>query len=389
MRVIAPVMYEPLARAMGLQFVGVGTVEQFERIASKPELWSKLKGFTVVAEAIDEMLEPYYRAIVALHEPGRTILVMGTLAFGARVAQEKLGLPGVSAHTAPVVFRSVESPSWMPPLPVHDGLPRWWNRLVFAAVDLLAINPTAAGLNRFRASVGLGPVRRIFDRWIHSPDRTVGLFPAWYAPPASDWPAQTVLTGFPLYDEADISPIDGKLERFLAEGEPPIAFTPGSAMRHGRRFFASAVEACRMLGRRGLLVSRFSQHIPRNLGREMAYVRYAPFSRLLPRCAALVHHGGIGTTAQALAAGIPQLVMPMAYDQPDNARRLRHLGVAEALPARRFSPRAVAVALERVMDPIHRGACLVAKRRFDAENPLEKSAEVIEQTFRDRAEPHL
>ena len=73
-------------------------------------------------------------------------------------------------------------------------------------------------------------------------------------------------------------------------------------------------------GRRGLLLSRHREHIPRTLPSDVRHVEYAPFSELLPRCAALVHHGGIGTSAQALAAGVPQLIMPMGHDQPDNSR---------------------------------------------------------------------
>ncbi|MGD0540547.1 MAG: glycosyltransferase [Tepidisphaeraceae bacterium] len=389
-RLIAPAMYESMARSIGLHFVPVGTAEEFERFSSRAGLWHPLKGFQVLAEGVAQLLTPYYRAIVENHEPGRTVLVLSSLLLAGRVAQEVLGAPAVSVHLSPVILRSIENPAKTPPLPVAAWLPKFWNRLVFAAADLLVLDAALSRpLNALRASVGLGPVKRIFSRWIHSPDRVIGLFPQWFAPSAADWPPQTVLTGFPLYDEADVTPIDAELEKFLDSGQPPIAFTPGSAMRHGGRFFAAAVQTCRMLGRRGLLVSIHGQQVPARLPGEIRYVRYAPFSRLLPRCAAIVHHAGIGTSSQALAAGIPQLAAPMAHDQADNAMRLQRLGVAEILPARRFAAPAAAVALEDVMDPIHRAACLVAKNRFAGKDPLRKSAEVIEQTFHDRAKPHL
>lgn len=381
-RFIAPAMYQPLAQAVGLQFVPAGTIEQFERLSTNVKLWHPTQSFRVVAEGTAELFEPFYRAIVENHERGRTVLVLSSLLLAGRVAQEVLGAPAVSVHLSPAIIRSIENPPRIPPLPVSARLPKWWNRLVYRAVDLLVVDwELTRRLNAFRATLGLGPVRRIFDGWMHSPDRVIGLFPPWFGPPPGDWPPQTVLTGFPLYDEADITPIDPQLEKFLEDGQPPIAFTPGSAMRHGQRFFAAAVETCRMLGRRGLLVSRHTKHVPADLGPEIRHVEYAPFSRLLPRCAAIVHHGGIGTSAQALAAGIPQLVAPMAYDQPDNARRLRQLGVAEILPARRFSPRAAARKLEQAMDPAHRAVCMVVKQKFAGENPFVKTAELIEQTF--------
>ncbi len=76
---------------------------------------------------------------------------------------------------------------------------------------------------------------------------------------------------------------------------------------------------------------------------------YVPFSKVLPRAAALVHHGGIGTTAQALAAGVPQLVVPFAHDQPDNAARVRRLGVGDFLLPRRYRVGVVLQSLRRLL----------------------------------------
>ena len=334
---IMPAMYESLTRSLGLEFVPAGTVELFERMSSRPELWDPVKGFGVIAEGVGESLGWYYEAIVSNHRPGRTGLVMSTLLMGGRVAQETLGMRGVMVHLSPACLRSAIDPAKTPPLPTAAWMPGWWNRLTYWAADALVMDRALARpVNAFRRTHGLPPVKRIFNSWIHSPDRVIGLFPDWFAAPQVDWPSQTVLTGFPLYDEADVTPIDPDLEQFLNGGEPPIAFTPGSAMRHGDEFFAEAIGACRLLGRRGVLLSRHRDHLPENFPAGIRHVEYAPFSRLLPRCAAIVHHGGIGTSAQGLAAGIPQLVVTMAHDQPDNAARLRRLGVSETLPARNF-----------------------------------------------------
>jgi rhamnosyltransferase subunit B len=380
---IMPAMYESLTRSLGLEFVPAVTIEQFERFSSKSELWDSIKGFGVVAEGISESLGWYYQAIVASHRPGRTGLVMSTLLLGGRIAQETLGIKGVTVHLSPACFRSAIDPPSTPPLPVAPWLPGWWNRLAYRACDLLAIDRALAGpVNSLRREHGLPPVKRIFNGWIHSPDRVIGLFPDWFGPPQEDWPSQTIVTGFPLYDEADVTPINPDLEQFLSEGNPPIAFTPGSAMRHGREFFAEAIGTCRLLGRRGVLLSRHREHLPQNLPPDVRHVEYAPFSRLLPQCAAIVHHGGIGTSAQGLAAGIPQLVVTMTHDQPDNAARLRRLGVSETLPARKFSAGRAATLLKRIMDDSHAASCLAIKQRLATENPRARTAEIIEQAFR-------
>jgi UDP:flavonoid glycosyltransferase YjiC (YdhE family) len=247
--------------------------------------------------------------------------------------------------------------------------------------DILVIDRLMGGpVNRFRKSVGLGPVKGLFADWFHSPDRVIGLFPAWFFSPPGDWPRQTVLTGFPLYDESEVTPMEDRLEKFLDAGEAPIAFTPGSAMRFGEKFFSVATEICRRMGRRGVLLSRHADHLPGNLPAEVLHVSYAPFSKLLPRSAALMHHGGIGTCAQGMAAGVPQLVTTMAHDQPDNARLLRRLGVAEELRIRKFSAKRGAAALKRLLgSPEVAGNCAAVRAKFCPNDAVAQTADYIER----------
>jgi UDP:flavonoid glycosyltransferase YjiC (YdhE family) len=188
------------------------------------------------------------------------------------------------------------------------------------------------------------------------------------------------LTGFPLYDESGLEPLAGSVEQFLRAGEPPIAFTPGSAMWVGRPFFEASAEACRRIGRRGILLSRHRDHIPPNLPPGVIHVDYAPFSELLPRCAALVHHGGIGTSSQALAAGVRQIVMPMAHDQYDNANRLKRLGVARVIPAKHYHGPGVAKELAALLNsPEIASSCRAVAARFEGTKPLQETCDLIEQ----------
>ncbi len=120
-------------------------------------------------------------------------------------------------------------------------------------------------------------------------------------------------------------------------------------MAFGRRFFEVGLSACERLGRRAVVATRFPGELPAALPDWAIARSYVPFTDLMPRVAAVVHHGGIGTTAQALSAGVPQLVMPMSHDQPDNAARLRELGVGDFLYPGQFTPERVARKLERLL----------------------------------------
>ena len=213
---------------------------------------------------------------------------------------------------------------------------------------------------------------------IHAPDLAVGMWPGWFAPAQADWPGQSRLAGFPLYDEADVTPVPDRLTAFLDDGEPPVVFTPGSAMIHGRPFFDAAVGACRRAGLRGVLLTRHPEQVPPGLPESVIHVDYAPLSALLPQSAALVFHGGIGTASQALKAGVPTVVMPMAHDQFDNADRLRRLGTSRTLPRRHFKARPLVGVLRALLgDPAAATACREAARRLGEADGCAAAADLL------------
>jgi UDP:flavonoid glycosyltransferase YjiC (YdhE family) len=203
-------------------------------------------------------------------------------------------------------------------------------------------------LNALRSELGLPAVSQV-SRWSHSRWCVACLFPEWYCPSQADWPGNLIQTDFPLWDEHEQREFPEDVETFLSHGEPPIVFTPGSGNVFGQEFFQAAVDACQRLGRRGLLLTRFREQIPSDLPSGVSWFSYVPFDLLLRRSAAVVHHGGIGSTAEGLAAGVPQLMMPMAYDQFDNADRVRQLGVGDWIKRSRFTGEAVARALDRLL----------------------------------------
>lgn len=383
--VITSPVFERLVRHVGLEFVPVGTAEDFDVLLQDPHLWEFRRGFEVVAKAVLTATPQIYQIISERYVAGETIVAAAGLAFGARIAQERLGVPLATIQLQPAAFQSVyQSPVLHPWLSRIDLLPRPLKRGVFRFTYFLADRIVGPETNRFRAALGLPPARRFLSDWWHSPRRVIGLFPEWFGPPQPDWPSQTRLTGFPLYDETGIEPVPSDLARFLSDaedqGDRPIVFTPGSAMRHGRRFFEASVEACQHLGRRGLLLTRYPDQLPAPLPTQVRHFDYVPFSQLLPRCAALVHHGGVGTLAQGLAAGVPQLVMPMAHDQADNATRLQRLGAGRALRPTLYRGPAVARELAHLLSsPEVAASCAAAAAKVREREAVEGACDLIEQ----------
>jgi len=292
-------------------------------------------------------------------------------------------VPLVSTHLQPLIFRSEHEPPGLPGVPLPAWTPGWIIRFLFWCGDRFMIDPVICPpLNALRKELGLKPVRRVMRDWWNSPQCILGLWPEWFGPPQPDWPKQARLAGFPMYDERTVLALSPELKDFLDGGDAPIAFTPGSAMRHGKDFFQTATDACVKLKRRGLLLTRFAENIAPSLPANVKHIDFAPFSLLLPRCSALVHHGGIGTMAQGFAAGIPQLTMPMAHDQPDNTLRLRRLGCGDGLMPNRFKTGAVAAKLKGLLENPHvKTNCERVKGSLEKDNALEKACAIIEQAL--------
>ena len=271
----------------------------------------------------------------------------------------------------------------MPGVYLPPWVPLWARRLHRGALRWLA-DRSFVELNRLRRRVGLAPARDIAGGWWNSPALTVGLFPEWFSGRPADWPDSVRTTGFALYDEADVTPLGDELARFIDDagadtGAAPLAITFGSAMTQGARLFAAAADACARLGRPGLLLTRHPEQLPSRLPSHVVHVPYAPFSMLLPRVAALVHHGGIGTMSQAFAAGTPQLVVPLAHDQFDNGHRAARLDAGATIARRDADGDALAGALEALLADrrIARGAQAVA-RRVAGDDGLARTCDLLE-----------
>ena len=369
--------FQETVQRYGLRFVELGSKDQFLSVANHPDLWKPRRAFRYVFQkGVQPVLRLQYAAIEEHSRSRDTVVVASCLGLGARIAQEKLGVSLVTVHLQPAVILSRIAP---PTFPGVVG-PRWLKNLTFSLAERLVIDRTICPeVNCFRVELGLPPVRQIV-RWWHSPQLVVCLFPEWFAPEQRDWPKNLLQTDFPLWDEGTDAALTPEVQEFLAGGEPPIVFTPGSANVFGRPFFQAAVEACQRLERRGILLTRFTEHLPELLPSSVKHFPFIPFGQLLPKAAALVHHGGIGSTAQALAAGIPQLAMPLAHDQFDNAARVKRLGVGDWLVPSRFRGPVVATQLDALIgsEAVQR-ACRRTAERFSGKSGVAAAADAIEQ----------
>lgn len=322
-----------------------------------------------------------YQLVADHYEPGETVVVAQGWLFGARIAQEKLGVPLATVYLQPLLFGSA-----------HDapGLPRWtphWvPRLMNAFVERSVDWALAKAIDSFRAELGLGPARRPVMRWWRSPELVIGFFPDWYSAPQPDWPDHTLLGGFPLYDLPGVT-VTPDLEKYLEDGDPPLAFSQAWLIDNAKDYFATSVEVARRLQRRAVLLTAHPQQLPQPLPPGIHHFGFVPLSTLLPRAAAIVHHGGMGTLGQALAAGVPQLTVPRILDQFDNSRRLLRLGVSANVRSTAYRSAAITRLLRGLLEsPQVAERCRHYAARLREDKPFAKACLALERLHGRRAD---
>jgi rhamnosyltransferase subunit B len=377
--------FQQVVEGAGLELLPLGTADEYRELMQHPDLWHPRRGLKLVLRrGAGAYLRQAFALIEANYRPGETVLAAHGLDLGSRVLHELRGAPMATVHFAPFALLTLhETPRYIG-VPDMKRWPRWAKYALYRLGDLVMVDPVIGPpLNELRLELGLPAVHRVYSQWNNSPQLVLGLWPEWFAAPQPDWPPQTACVGFPLWNPPSAPHASGEVHEFLEHGERPIVFAPGSANVQAEDFFATAVEVCQRLGRRGMLMTKYAEQLPKQLPPTVRSFGFVPFSELLPRVAALVHHGGIGTCAQGLASAIPQVVMPMAYDQLDNGLRLKRLGVGDIVRREKFKPARVAAVLEPLLkSPEAAQRCKDLASRCDGGASLNQAVDLLEELHR-------
>lgn len=379
-----PVFAEYVANT-GLCFRPVSTAKAYGSLFSEAVDNNPQRAFKRVAREFETLGSEYYTAMKDDLIPGRTAAVGGSLLFTPRLLAETDAIPCITVHLAPCIVRSDRRPPRLDTRWIKASTPKVIRQIAWWLLDRFYDQAITGPLNKQRAELGLAPLNRIFQKWIHEGDCVIGMFPDWFATPQDDWPRQLVLSGFPLYDHGKAQALSSELLRFIEAGPSPVGISAGTATANSHEFFQTSVDACQAAGLRAILLSTFPEHIPKKLPKNIIHVNYAPFGSLLPRLATFVHHGGIGSTSQALRAGIPQLIRPVAYDQFDNSARVMELGVGSELLAKQYKTQNVAKVLANLTgDQVLKQRCKEVSTLFGNHDGIAMAANVIEKKLLER-----
>jgi rhamnosyltransferase subunit B len=269
----------------------------------------------------------------------------------AAIAAELAAVPWVSLSTTPAVpsgwIDPVAYPRWMP-----DTARRVLNRGLWALAGQCLCRITDPPVNSVRARWGLPPLNDVLSP--ASPRAVLNLVAVseTFVRRPPDWPPTLTLTGFCWWDAAARS--GWSAVRPGRASPPVVAIVGGSTVEalglEALPFFNEAIRAVHAAGARALVVGSPSSHLEAVRAGDVVRTGYTPFSEVFQSCDAVIHHGGIGTTAWALRAGIPALVGPWAFNQAFNAAQLARLGAGLHVPRRRFRGHTVGAALRRLLN---------------------------------------
>jgi UDP:flavonoid glycosyltransferase YjiC (YdhE family) len=404
-------LYQAKIEALGLEFHA--TRPDLPDVEKAPEVVAQVMKLRTGSEyLVKKLLMPALRdsfADLAHATRDADVLLTHPATLAGPLVARKNNVPWISTILAPFFVTSVYDPPTPPIIPQAAFLYRFGPsaaRMLFAVMRLVT-NQWFRPYYRFQRELGLPDTGNPFFQALHSPDLVLALFSEVLASRQSDWPTQTVVTGFPFYDALgeigwknttsklssgdasfkQASRLSPELEAFLQADEPPLVFTLGSsAVMDAGRFYEHSSEAARRLNKRAVLLAGRSENLPANLPEDVVAFDYAPHSALFPRALAIVHQGGVGTTGQALRSGRPQLVMPYSHDQPDHAARIVKLGVGRQISRSRYTPARAAHELSLLLnEPSYAQRAAEVGERVRAENGAVKAADEIEKFLRARA----
>jgi rhamnosyltransferase subunit B len=315
---------------------------------------------------------------------GADLLISHPLCFATRLVAEKTKVPWASAQITPLCFGSAYDPPLIPIVPDLAKQLRWLGPAFWLPLrrsSTWATRAWAGPIYRLRSEIGLPAAsdNPLVDG--HSPALVLALFSKALADKQPDWPAQTVITGFPLSDRQSDGAMPPALLRFLEDGPAPIVFTLGdSAAIVAGEFFERSAAAARRLGSRAvLIVGKRDRGTLASLPDGIVAFEYAPYSELFPRASVVVHAGGIGTSGLAMTSGRPMLVVPHAHDQPDNAARLERLGIARVIQRHSYTTLRAVHELERLLgEPAYSDRASAVANQIGQEDGVRSACDALE-----------
>ncbi|MFZ2537577.1 MAG: glycosyltransferase [Oscillospiraceae bacterium] len=367
--IITHCYFEKTAQLFGLNFEPWDTQEEYNLliefmnggIPSSPES-DKLKAFKQQFESIPVRLKEYEKVLKHCQKEHTVIVAKCRSSIGAFLVAEKRQLPLVTIFMNPMEPVSMST----------------YNEL-YGSNDI-------EQMNELRSKVGLEPISS-WIQWHSAGMMSLGLWPEWFANQEDfNWPNHILCVGFPVEDQPQFSSyeIPDDIAQLLNGKTPPIIISGGTTKMLNPKFYPASAKACGLMNIPTILLTRYAELVPEILPSNVKWCEYLPLDEILPKCQAIIHHGGIGTSSGSLKCGIPQLVLPFFGDGLFNGRQLKKLGIAECLPVIRWTPEYIKMSLEKLTQVQYKQTCREYQQKMEKTNAIDLACNHIEDIVDNR-----
>jgi rhamnosyltransferase subunit B len=357
--------FGPLAEKVGIDFRAIDDPEEYTEIMkdlylmedplNKPELFEAYQRkyysrekFRKEYEILSELCKRDNSVLISRERDG----------FAAMIVSEVMNIP---------IVTGVLAPSYVTQL-------RIWEELgLDFAISLI---------NSIRADIGLQPVNSWIS-WMEAVNKKIGFWHETFdtAVEAPDWALKVDTVGFPMADSAEYEPLPQDLLDFIRAGEPPLLITGGTGKLIKPLFYEASIEACKLMKRRTILVTRHDEFVHCELPDYIRWYRILPLASVYPLVGGVIHHGGIGTITGAMSAGAPQLALAADTDRPDNGMRIKKLGIGDYLPPMQWDPLLIANAIEGILSTAVLRRCMKLAEIINNHDTMDVACESIEQVI--------
>jgi sterol 3beta-glucosyltransferase len=375
----APARFEALVRGHGIPFSSLdGEPEDLSRRLND----SGYNFIKMAREMMDHAVEigaQVFRQIEDASKDADLIIHTFVHAVGAHTLAREKNIPDIHLQNFPLFAITGDYPNVSMP---HMNN-RFLNRITHAFAAKVSWWGSIMGFEQVRRRAGL-PKRKLFWPFTDSPGRSrTPILCAWspeVVPPSGDWPPRVHMTGYYFLSPGDSYQPPAELSSFLEAGKPPVCISFGSMINKRARQINEIVhEALHKTGNRGVILSGWAG-VESLASADLLYLEAAPHDWLFPRCSMVIHHGGAGTTAAGLRAGVPTVVVPFTADQPFWGRRVHAIGVGpKPIRVNILSVEGLARAMTEADAPVVRERARQIGRKIHSEDGVSVAIQLIER----------
>ncbi len=319
------------------------------------------------------------------------LLISVASQFAASIVAEMLQIPWIAVILTPSTLPSASIAAQPMPVPLPAPLQRLSNRFSWFLGGIFLRRIVDKPVNQLRRALHVPPRSNLMWTGNLSPRFTaLAVSPALMQRP-HDWPEYVQMTGFCFWDGSVNWQFPETLKAFLHGGKPVVAVTAGTVALGERALFApyyqNSIESILACGTRALLINAPEMSASPEDLEDVLQIPFAPFSQVFPACAAVIHHGGIGTIAQCLRAGVPSLVVPGGMDQPFNAAQVMQCKAGLWIPRKRYTVRRAEQALRALLfTPTYQEQARKIQAQLMQEDGVATLCAAVEQVLRNKTE---